>query len=116
MQGTESFAEAECVGKKKTRRNKFLAEMEQAVPWAWLVARLRPFYPKGEPGRPPIWLERMLRVYFVQQWYGLSDEGLEEALYDSQVLRSFAGIALNRDPVPDATRSCISGIGWSGTI
>ena len=52
----------------------------------WLVARLRPFYPKGEPGRPPIRLERMLRVYFVQQWYGLSDEGLEEALYDSQAL------------------------------
>jgi transposase, IS5 family len=79
--GTGSFAEAERVGKKKARRDKFLAEIE-----GWLVARLRPFYPKGEPGRPPIWLERMLRVYFVQQWYGLSDEGLEEALYDSQAL------------------------------
>ena len=82
-----SFSQAEYAGKKKqTRRDKFLAEMEQVVPWAWLVARLRPFYPKGEPGRPPIWLERMLRVYFVQQWYGLSDEGLEEALYDNQAL------------------------------
>src|ERR671932_701464 len=81
MQRQRSFAEAEYAGKKKqTRRDKFLAEMEQAVPWA-----------------------RMLRVYFVQQWYGLSDEGLEDALYDSQALRRFAGIELNRDPIPDAT-------------
>jgi transposase, IS5 family len=76
-----SFAEAEYAGKKKqTRRDKFLAEMEQVVPWARLQERLRPLYPKGERGRPPIPLERMLRVYFVQQWYGLSDDGLEEAL------------------------------------
>ena len=87
MQRQGSFAEAEYVGKKKqTRRDKFLAEMEQAVPWSRLVARLVPLYPKGERGRPPIPLERMLRVYFVQQWYGLSDEGLEEALYDNQAL------------------------------
>jgi len=104
MQRQGSFAEAEYVGKKKqTRRDKFLAEMEQAVPWSRLVARLVPLYPKGERGRPPIPLERMLRVYFVQQWYALSDEGLEDALYDSQALRGFAGITLNRDPVPDAT-------------
>jgi len=64
---------------------------------------LAPLYPKGERGRPPIGLERMLRVYFVPQWYGLSDEGLEDAFYDSHALRGFAGIALNRDPVPDAT-------------
>jgi IS5 family transposase len=104
MQRQGSFAEAEYGAKKKqTRRDKFLADMEQAVPWARLVERLAPLYPKGERGRPPIPLERMLRVYFVQQWYGLSDEGLEDALYDSQALRGFAGIALNRDPVPDAT-------------
>jgi Transposase domain (DUF772) len=60
--------------------------MEAAVPWARLVERLAPLYPKGERGRPPIGLERMLRVYFVRQWYGLSDEGLEGALYDSQAL------------------------------
>ena len=95
---------SEYTGKKKqTRRDKFLAEMEQVVPWARLEERLRPLYPKGERGRPPIGLERMLRVYFVQHWYGLSDEGLEDALYDSQALRGFAGIAWNRDPVPDAT-------------
>src|SRR4051812_32600664 len=104
MQRQGSFAEAEYAGKKKqTRRDKFLAEMEQAVPWPRLVARLALVYPKGERGRPPIPLERMLRVYFVQQWYGLADEAVEDAFYDSQALRGFAGIALNRDPVPDAT-------------
>ena len=104
MQRQGSFAEAEYAGKKKqTRRDRFLAEMEQVVPWARLVERLAPLYPKGERGRPPIPLARMLRVYFVQQWYGLADEGVEDALYDSQALRGFAGIDLNRDPIPDAT-------------
>src|SRR3954471_14572170 len=104
MQRQVSFAEAEYEAKKKrTRRDKFLAEMQQVVPWPRLLERLRPLYPKGEHGRPPIPLERMLRVYFVQQWYGLADEAVEEALYDSQALRGFAGIELNRDPVPDAT-------------
>jgi IS5 family transposase len=104
MQRQGSFSQAEYAGKKKqTRRDKFLAEMEQVVPWARLVARLQPLYPKGERGRPPIGLERMLRIYFLQQWYGLADEALEDALYDSQALRGFAGIDLNRDPVPDAT-------------
>ena len=99
-----SFSQAEYAGKKKqTRRDKFLAEMEQVVPWARLVDRLHPLYPKGERGRPPIGLERMLRIYFLQQWYGLADEALEDALYDSQALRGFARIELNRDPVPDAT-------------
>src|SRR5712672_1276501 len=84
MQRQCSFSQAEYAGKKKqTRRDKFLAEMEQVVPWARLVNRLRPFYPKGERGRPPVGLERMLRLYFLQQWYGLADEALEDALYDS---------------------------------
>ena len=104
MQRQSSFAQAEYAQKKKlTRRDRFLAEMEAVVPWARLVARLQPLYPKGERGRPPIGLERMLRLYFLQQWYGLADEALEDALYDSQALRGFAGIELNRDPVPDAT-------------
>ena len=104
MQQPGSFLQAEYACKKKpTRRDKFLAEMEEVVPWARLVQRLRPLYPKGERGRPPIGLERMLRVYFVQQWYGLADEAVEDAFYDSQALRGFAGIELNRDPVPDAT-------------
>jgi IS5 family transposase len=104
MQRQGSFSQAEYAKKKKrTRRDKFLAEMELVVPWARLVKRLQPLYPKGERGRPPIGLERMLRLYFLQQWYGLADEALEDALYDSQALRGFAGIELNHDPVPDAT-------------
>jgi len=110
MQRQGSFSQAEYAEKKKqTRRDKFLAEMEQVVPWARLVDRLRPLYPRGERGRPPIGLERMLRIYFLQQWYGLAPRlrggrlALEDALYDSQALRGFAGIDLNRDPVPDAT-------------
>ena len=99
-----SFSQAEYAGKKKqTRRDRFLGEMEQVVPWARLVERLRPLYPKGERGRPPIGLERMLRIYFLQQWYGLADEGLEDGLYDSQALRGFAGIDLAVESVPDAT-------------
>jgi transposase, IS5 family len=109
MQRQGSFSQAEYAGKKKqTRRDRFLAEMERVVPWARLVERLRPFYPKGERGRPVlakagIGLERMLRLYFLQQWYGLADEALEDALYDSQALRGFAGIDLSVAAVPDAT-------------
>jgi IS5 family transposase len=104
MQRQGSFSQAEYAGKKKqTRRDRFLAEMEQVVPWGRLVTRLQPFYPKGERGRPPIGLERMLRIYFLQQWYGLADEALEDALYDSQALGGFAGIDLAVVTVPDAT-------------
>jgi transposase, IS5 family len=104
MQRQGSFLQAEYAGKKKqTRRDRFLAEMEVVVPWSRLVERLRPFSPTGERGRPPIGLERMLRLYFVQQWYGLADEALEDALYDSQALRGFAGIDLSLATVPDAT-------------
>src|SRR5215203_5407850 len=116
MQVQGSFSQAEYAGKKKqTRRDRFLAEMERVVPWARLVDRLRPFYPKGERGRPPVGLERMLRIYFVQQWYGLADEALEDALYDSQALRGFVGIDLNRDRYPTRRQCCTSAIGWSST-
>jgi IS5 family transposase len=102
MQLQGSFSQAEYAGKKKqTRRDKFLAEMEQVVPWPRLVERLRPFYPKGERGRPPIGLERMLRIHFLQQWYGLADGAMEDALYDSQALRGFAGIDLTVASVPE---------------
>jgi transposase, IS5 family len=104
MQLQGSFSQAEYAGKKKqTRRDKFLAEMEQVVPWPRLVERLRPLYPKGERGRPPIGLERMLRIHFLQQWYGLADGAMEDALYDSQALRGFAGIDLTVAAVPEAT-------------
>ena len=70
-----SFAQAEFAEKKKiTRREKFLARMEEVIPWARLLAVIEPHYPKGQRGRPPIGLERMLRVYFLQQWYALADE------------------------------------------
>ncbi len=90
-----SFAEAEAHGKKRvTRRQRFLTEMENVVPWSRLIATVEPYYPKGKRGRPPIGLERMLRIYFLQQWYGLSDEALEDSLYDSMAMRKFAGIDL----------------------
>src|SRR3954454_22219879 len=104
MQRQGSFSQVEYAGKKKqTRRDKFLAELEQVVPWTRLVDRLRPLYPKGERGRPPVALERMLRIHFLQQWYALADQAMEEALYDSQALRGFAGIDLAVDTVPDET-------------
>ena len=99
-----SFAQAEFAQKKKTtRREKFLEGMEAVIPWARLLAVIEPFYPKGERGRPPVGLERMLRVYFLQQWYGLADEALEDALYDSQAMRGFARIDLGAEGVPDST-------------
>ena len=104
MTNQTTFAHAEFAAKKKcTRRERFLARMEEVIPWARLLAVIAPHYPKGERGRPPIGLERMLRVYFLQQWYALADEALEDALYDSQALQRFAGIELDAEGVPDAT-------------
>ena len=88
---------------KKTKRALFLEEMEQVVPWAQLCRLIEPYYPKAGNGRPPVGLERMLRVYFLQQWFNLSDPGLEEALYDSVVMRQFVVIDLGWEPVPDET-------------
>jgi IS5 family transposase len=99
-----SFSQAEFATKKKiTRREKFLTRMEEVIPWVRLLAVIEPHYPKGKRGRPPVGLERMLRVYFLQQWYGLADEALEDALYDSQALQQFARIDLSAEGVPDAT-------------
>jgi IS5 family transposase len=99
-----SFAQSEYAGKKKvTRREKFLGAMEQVVPWEGLVELIEPHYPAGQRGRPPIGVERMLRIYFLQQWYALADEALEDAIYDSQAMRTFAGIDLSVEAVPDAT-------------
>ena len=104
MTNQTSFAHAEFTGKKKqTRRERFLGRMEAVIPWAQLLAVIAPHYPKGERGRPPIGMERMLRVYFLQQWYGLADEALEDALCDSQAMQRFAGIELDAEGVPDAT-------------
>ena len=91
---------------KKTKRALFLEEMEQVVPWSKLCALIEPHYPKAGNGRPPVGVERMLRIYFLQQWFNLSDPGVEEALYDSLVLRQFVGIDLGQEPVPDETTVC----------
>jgi len=90
---------------KKTRREQFLSEMNLVVPWARLCALIEPHYPKGSRagGRPPLPLERMFRIYCLQQWYNLSDPGAEEALYDSITMRQFAGVSTDADIIPDET-------------
>lgn len=100
-----SFSDLEYAGKKKhTRRERFLAQLEALTPWAALVAAIEPFYPAGKgPGRPPLGLSRMLRMYVAQQCFGLSDEGIEDAVYDSHAIRRFVGIDLAREAAPDAT-------------
>ncbi|MDR3455483.1 MAG: IS5 family transposase [Rhodoferax sp.] len=89
--------------RKLTRRDEFLKTMEAIVPWAALCEVIEPHYPKAGNGRPPIGLERMLRIHFIQHWFNLADLACEEALYDSASLRRFVGIDLGREPVPDAT-------------
>ncbi len=101
----KSFSDLEYAAKKKlTRRDRFLAEIEKVTPWSKLHQLIAPFYPKVVgAGRPPIGLARMLRMYVAQQCFGLSDEGIEDAIYDSQAIRGFVGIDLNRESAPDAT-------------
>lgn len=91
--------------KKVTRREQFLAEMEAVVPWTRLLALIAPHYPRvgSKGGRPPMPIETMLRVYFLQNWYALSDPMAEETLYDSEAMRRFAGIELGDDRIPDET-------------
>lgn len=91
---------------KKTRRAAFLEEMERVVPWSELCALVEPHYPQAGNGRRPVGIERMLRVYFLQQWFNLSDPAVEEALYDSPLMRQFAQIDLGNEPVPDETTVC----------
>jgi IS5 family transposase len=93
--------------RKATRRDEFLAQMEQVVPWAELCGLVEPFYPKNDgAGRPVIGLERMLRIHFLQHWFNLSDPAVEEALYDSHAMRKFVGIDLGRESAPDETTVC----------
>lgn len=88
---------------KKTRREKFLAEMDAIIPWRQLLDLIEPHYPKAGNGRPPLGLEKMLRIYFLQIWFNLSDPGAEEAIYDSESMRRFARVELSEDKVPDET-------------
>jgi IS5 family transposase len=106
MAGQMSFASLDFAAKKKqTKRDVFLAEMGAVVPWVELEALIEPYYPKIGPqgGRRPFPLAVMLRIYCLQQWYSLSDPGAEEALYDIQSMRAFAGLDLGRDAIPDET-------------
>jgi IS5 family transposase len=91
---------------KTTRRAAFLSEMDRVVPWSALCALIEPVYPKAGNGRPPIGLERMLRISFLQNWFNLSDPAVEEALYDSLSMREFVGIDLGRESAPDETTVC----------
>ncbi|OES61524.1 IS5 family transposase, partial [Pseudomonas aeruginosa] len=97
-----TFADAEYAGKRKqTRKELFLIEMDRVVPWKGLIALIEPHYPKGEGGRPAYPLMAMLRVHLLQNWFGYSDPAMEEALYETTILRQFAGLNLER--IPDET-------------
>jgi len=89
--------------KKKTRREQFLEEMDRVIPWEELLQVIMPYYPRAGNGRQPMPLERMLRIYFMQQWYGLSDPAMEDSLYDIESMRRFADIDLEADVIPDET-------------
>ncbi|MEZ5490842.1 MAG: IS5 family transposase [Gammaproteobacteria bacterium] len=92
--------------RKKTRKEQFLDDMETIIPWKELCEAIEPFYPKPGAGRRPIGIERMLRIYFLQHWFNLSDPAAEEVLYDSRAMRQFVGIDLGEEPAPDETTIC----------
>jgi IS5 family transposase len=89
--------------KRKTKREEFLRIMNEMIPWDEWIAYIVPYYPKGKHGRPPMGIEKMLRMYLLQCWFNLSDEGLEDAIYDSYAMRTFMGIDFLTEQVPDAT-------------
>ncbi len=100
----QSFATLAYQNKKiVTKREAFLKEMEQVVPWLRLLKLIEPHYPRKGNGRPPIPMEVMLRIYFLQQWYALSDPAVEEALYDMESMRRFSLLELGEDAIPDET-------------
>jgi IS5 family transposase len=102
MSDQRTFASVAWTRKGKvTRRERFLGEMEQVIPWSRLIALIKPHYPKRGRGRQPHDLERMLRIYFLQQWFNLSDPQAEDAIYDSESMRRFAKVELSEDKIPD---------------
>lgn len=104
-QQTLSDMEYSC-RKKKTKREEFLEIMDEIIPWKEWVEIIRPYYPTGKRGRPPIDLELILRMYLLQVWFNLSDPGTEDAIYDSYAMRKFTGIDFLKDSVPDETTLC----------
>src|SRR6201994_5210264 len=104
MGNQRTFASLAWKGKGKvTRRERFLAEMDGVIPWPRLLRLIEPHYPKAGQGRQPLGLEKMLRIYFLQQWFNLSDPQAEAAIYDSESMRRFARVELGADVVPDET-------------
>jgi IS5 family transposase len=104
MSKQRTFASVEWNQKGKvTRRERFLAEMDAVIPWGMLLALIEPHYPKAGRGRQPLGLEKMLRIYFLQHWFNLSDPQAEDAIYDSESMRRFARVELGEDVVPDET-------------
>lgn len=103
-----SLAEGSFVKYKKvTRKEQFLNQMDQIIPWKELSKAIEPHYPKPKgSGRRPVGIERMLRIHFMQHWFNLSDPGMEEALYDIPAMRDFAGIDLGNEAAPDETTIC----------
>lgn len=104
MEKQQTFASVAWTQKGKvTRRERFLAEMDAVIPWTELLVLIEPHYPKPGNGRQPLGLEKMLRIYFAQQWFNLSDPQAEDALYDSESMRRFVRVELGEDVVPDET-------------
>ena len=103
----ETFADIEYgCRKKKTKREEFLEIMDEIIPWDEWVGVIKPYYPSGNRGRPPIGLEKMLRMYLLQIWFNLSDPATEDAIYDSYAMRKFVGINFMEESVPDETTLC----------
>ena len=92
--------------KKKTKREEFLEIMDEIIPWDEWVGVVEPHYPRGKRGRPPMGIEKMLRMYLLQIWFNLSDPATENAIYDSYAMRKFTGIDFMREAVPDETTLC----------
>src|SRR5467141_2795492 len=104
MGNQRTFASLAWNGKGKvTRRERFLAEMDAVIPWSRLVRLIEPHSPKAGQGRQPLGLEEVLRIYFLQQWFNLSDAQAEDAIYDSESMRRFARVELGDEVVPDET-------------
>lgn len=89
--------------RRKTKREEFLDSMDEMIPWDYWVSIIKPYYPSGKRGRPPKSIETMLRMYLMQNWFNLSDEGIEDAIYDSYAMRSFMHLDFLTEQVPDAT-------------
>ena len=109
-----SFSDLDYDNKKKTtRKDLFLQKMNEVIPWEVLLKPIRREYPQGALGRPPIALGKMLRIYFMQQWYHLGDPAMEDMLYDSASMKRFVGISI--DEVPDETTLCKFRHFWKAT-